>query len=107
MDPVSKIGHHYRNRYSATDKEGLHTFLDKALRLGLLVPNPEAKWSSPAMVLKKKDGTIRVVVDLRLVNSITMPKSESHLDVMSFLNSLGKHKFFAVFDIVNAIGASS
>ncbi len=41
--------------------------LDKLLELGIIKPG-KSEWSSPILLVSKKDGTWRVAVDYRRVN---------------------------------------
>jgi transposase InsO family protein len=42
---------------------------------GLVFKNPDARWGSAPRVVPKKDGSLRMTVDLRAVNEVTEPKT--------------------------------
>ena len=44
--------------------------VNKLLEKGLLIPS-KSPWAAPLLVVKKKDGTNRVVIDYRKLNNIT------------------------------------
>ena len=52
-------------------KKHLQTAVQKQIDLGFVEPTMTGEWASPAFLVAKKDGTYRLVVDFRQVNSYT------------------------------------
>jgi hypothetical protein len=49
--------------------------MEELEKTGLVFKNPEARWGSAPRVVPKKDGTLRMTVDLRAVNEVTEPRA--------------------------------
>jgi len=86
--------------YKITPAEfaALKQFVQRLLDNGWVTP-AEGEWSSPVMLLSKPDGTFRMVVDYRRVNSVLktdswpLPRS----DVLT--SHIAKHRIFSKFDL--------
>ena len=59
-------------------------------------------FNSPVIVVKKKDGTIRPVIDYRRLNKNTIIDSFALPNINEILNSLGGAKVFTTLDIKSA-----
>lgn len=65
-----------------------------------IIRESESPYASPILLVKKKDGTDRMVVDYRALNSVTvkdrypLPLIEDHID------RLGKCKYFTALDML-------
>ena len=70
--------------YAACVKEEI----DKSLKIGFIQPIKREIWLSPIIVVPKKNGKIRVYVDYRKLNAITitdafpLPFTDSVLDAV-------------------------
>ena len=68
------------------------------LQSGVIEPS-HGEWSSPIVVVKKKDGNIRMCVDFRRLNSVTpadaypMPRADELID------RIGKAKYITTLDL--------
>ncbi|CEP06850.1 hypothetical protein, partial, partial [Parasitella parasitica] len=56
-------------RLSRLETESLQKEIDKLLSLGIIERAGYSDWASPLIMLKKKDGTYRIVADFRYLNS--------------------------------------
>ena len=58
-----------------------------------------SNYSSPMVCVRKKDGTLRLCIDYRRLNSKTIPDSQPIPKVQDILNSLGGNKWFTTLDM--------
>jgi len=74
-------------RLSYADKEKLRDILDKLLSEGVIRPS-ESPYASSIVLLRKKNGELRLCVDYRELNKITVrdnyptPLIDDHLDCL-------------------------
>ncbi|GFU71372.1 retrovirus-related Pol polyprotein from transposon 297 [Trichonephila clavipes] len=57
-------------RVSPTERRIIHEEVQKMLDEGIVQPS-ESPWSSPIVLVRKKDGSWRFCVDYRKLNSVT------------------------------------
>ena len=68
------------------------------LSLGIIRPS-NSKYSSPVVVVRKKDGTNRVTVDFRVANRFCQLSPEPMVNPHDIFAKLNKAKFFSKFDM--------
>ncbi|GFY05858.1 retrovirus-related Pol polyprotein from transposon 297 [Trichonephila clavipes] len=74
-------------RVSPTERRIIHEEVQKMLDEGIVQPS-ESPWSSPIVLVKKKDGSWRFCVDYRKLNSVTkkdvypLPRIDDTLDCL-------------------------
>ncbi|CAF4400316.1 unnamed protein product, partial [Didymodactylos carnosus] len=56
-------------------------------------------WSSPVLLVKKKDGTVRFVVDYRKLNNVTTKDTYPIPNIEQTLNRLNRNKYFTKLDL--------
>ena len=59
-------------------------------------------WCAPLIVIKKKDGTFRIVIDYRYLNSVTKPQGYRMKDPYELLEVLAGKKFLSSIDLLSA-----
>ena len=59
------------------------------------------QWSSPIVLVKKKDGTIRFWVDFRKVNDLTKKDAHPLPRVNDTLDTLGGAQWFTTLDLAH------
>lgn len=79
-------------------RDAVRTEINSMLAAGIVVPS-SSEWSSPIVVVKKKDGGIRLCVDYRAVNDITIKDSFPLPRIDDLLESLYGAAFFASMDL--------
>ena len=62
----------------------------------------KSAYSSPLVCIRKKDGSLRICVDFRQVNSKTVLDKQPIPKVQDILNNLGGSKWFTVLDQTRA-----
>lgn len=75
--------------------------LDKMLKLGV-VEKSRSAWSSPILLIRKKDGTYRFCIDFRKVNKVTERDAYPLPYVSSILDRLRDAQFITSLDIKTA-----
>jgi hypothetical protein len=85
---------------SAKDAEVMREYVEAGLRSGTLIPST-SPYGSMALIVKKKDGTPRVVIDYRALNEVTI-KNKYPLPLMDelFDRTVGA-RFFTSIDLRN------
>ena len=78
--------------------------LDNMLEQGIIQPS-QSPWSSPIVLVKKKNGKMRFCVDYRKLNKVTKRDAYSLPRIDEILDSLGKAKWFTSFDLANENGS--
>ena len=58
-----------------------------------------SSYSSPMICVRKKNGTLRLCIDYRKLNSKTIPDSQPIPKVQDILNSLGGNRWFSTLDM--------
>lgn len=88
-------------RLNPLEVQVLRTGLQPLIDSGILVPSTSA-WSAPVLLVRKKDNTLRAVVDYRQLNARTLlvdpteiPSPEQAFD------SLGGSSFWSVMDLAS------
>ena len=93
-DPVYQRA--YRVPYASQGE--LDRQLDSMLKNDL-VEEANSPWAAPVLIIDKKDGTKRLVVDFRRLNRVTRKDRYPIPNITETLDSLGKAKFFTTLDL--------
>lgn len=75
--------------------------LDQMLKLGVIEKSTSG-WSSPVLMVPKKDGTFRFCVDFRKLNSVTEKDAYPLPYISSILTKLGGSRYLSSMDIKSA-----
>ncbi len=70
----------------------------KMLQAGVIHAS-DSPWSSPIVLVKKKDGTIRFCIDYRSLNDVTRKNSYPLPRIDVFLEALKGKKWFCTLDL--------
>jgi len=67
---------------------------------GLIVPS-HSPWTSPALVVGKANGKLRLVVDYRQLNKVTKPDAYPLPKIADMLDAMAHCKFFSTLDLTS------
>ena len=81
-------------------REAVKQMLDDMLKQGVIEPAC-GPWSSPIVIVKKKDGTPRFCVDYRRLNSLTKKDAHPLPRVDDTLDALTGAKWFSTIDLAS------
>ena len=70
------------------------------MKQGIIQPS-SSPWSSPIVLVKKKNGKTRFCVDYRKLNKITKRDTYPLPRIDKILDSLGKAKYFTSLDLAS------
>ena len=79
-------------------KESVNKELDWLLKKGYIVPS-SSPWSSPMVTVRKPDGSTRICVDFRRVNSLTRQRPFFMPRVEEVIEGVGKARFISKLDL--------
>ena len=88
--PPYRIPHAYRDEVL---KE-----LEDMERNGVIEPS-QSEWAAPIVIVKKKDGSLRICVDYRQLNSVTSIDAYPMPRIDELIDKLGKAKFITTLDL--------
>jgi RNase H-like domain found in reverse transcriptase/Reverse transcriptase (RNA-dependent DNA polymerase)/Integrase zinc binding domain/Retroviral aspartyl protease len=88
-------------REAAAQKHEMRKEIDRLLAKKIIQPS-SSPWSSPAFIIKKKNGEARLVLDLRKINENSVEQTYFLPLISDILNSFNGVKYMATFDLFNA-----
>lgn len=86
------------NRIPQARKEEVRKLLEDMLGKGVIQPS-DSPWSSPIVLARKKDGSVRFCVDYRKVNSVTRKDAYPLPRIDDTLDTLAGSKLFSTLDL--------
>ena len=85
-------------RLSPTQSAECKVILQDMLKNGVIQPSI-SEYASPIVLVKKKNGSLRLCVDYRSLNDITIKNSYPLPRIDDILDRLGSRKYFATLDL--------
>ena len=79
-------------------REEVKSQIDALLQLGIIEPST-SPWSSSVVTVKKKDGGVRICIDFRAVNAVTIPDPYQMPLIEEILDLLATAKFISKVDL--------
>jgi hypothetical protein len=99
--PDAKIPNRPMFRYSPSELQEMHTQVDSLLKFGL-IQKSSSPFGSPVLFVKKKTGELRMCVDYRALNKITIPNRYPIPRIDDLLDRLQGSKVFSSLDLCSA-----
>ena len=79
-------------------KDGVREEVDKLVRLGVAEPS-FSPWASPVVPVPKKDGSLRICIDYRRLNSVTVPDPYYMCTLEEILEKVGNSGCLSKLDL--------
>jgi hypothetical protein len=79
-------------------KQKVKAEIDRMLEFGIIEPVEELEWISPMVVQEKKQGRIRICIDLRKLNDACLHDSFPTPFTDEVLENIGGHEFYSFID---------
>lgn len=92
--------YHHPRRTSNTIRHIIRSETEKMLKEGIIRPS-SSPWSSPVVIVKKKDGTPRFCVDYRKINSITEKDVYPLPRIDEIIEQLSQSSWYTKLDLKN------
>jgi hypothetical protein len=92
--PVSKAPY----RMSTVELKELQLQLEELMKKGYICPSV-SPWGAPILFVKKKDGTLRLCIDFRQLNKVTVKKKYPLLRIDDLFDQWKDAKIFSKIDI--------
>ena len=81
-------------------QEVVEAEIDKMKREGVIRPS-RSPWSSPVVLVKKKDGTVRFCIDYRKLNEVTTKDAYPLPRIDECFDALEGHRYFSTLDLAS------
>ncbi|GFY03484.1 hypothetical protein TNCV_3211211 [Trichonephila clavipes] len=81
-----------------TLQEEVNKQINDLLQLGLIEPS-ESEWAHPIVCVSKKDGSVRLCIDYRLLNNVTITDAYPMQNARNLLFEIGQARFISVLDL--------
>src|SRR5690606_2477068 len=85
-------------RMSIHEQDELKKKIDELLECGFIRPS-SSPWGAPILFVRKKDGTLRLCIDYRGLNELTIKDSYPLPRVDELLSRLSNAKYFSALDL--------
>ncbi|EIE90543.1 hypothetical protein RO3G_15254 [Rhizopus delemar RA 99-880] len=92
------LKNHRPYRLSPIEAKYLEQEIDKYCKLGVISPS-NSPWAAPVILVKKKNGEYRMVIDYRKLNAVTKKGSYPLPRIDDLLDTLGKASIFSALDM--------
>ena len=92
--PISKPPY----RLSASEASKVESQIADYLQRGFIKPS-SSPWASPILLVKKKDGSMRMCVDYRGLNAITIKNKYPLPSIQEFIDKTKQARYFTKLDI--------
>ncbi|KAL5480079.1 hypothetical protein EMCRGX_G023701 [Ephydatia muelleri] len=95
--------HQLPRRVSPARRQEVRQLLTEMLKNDIIQPS-NSPWSSPIILVRKRDGSTQFCIDYRKVNSVTRKDAYPLPRVDDILDTLGGSKWFSTLDLKSGTG---
>ena len=85
-------------RIAWIEKDKIKEEIDK-MKQQHIIEDSESPWSSPPVLVRKKDGSVRFCIDYRRLNDVTIPDKYPLPRIDDVLDALSQGHYFSVIDL--------
>jgi deoxyuridine 5'-triphosphate nucleotidohydrolase len=100
LEPNTRPTQAYQYRLSPNHRQIIEDTMAELLKQGHIEPST-SPWRAPLLVVSKKDGQPRVVIDFRMLNKHTKSQAYKMKDVYELLELIAGHKYFSLIDLTD------
>lgn len=83
-------------------QKDISTEIDRLLSLGVIYVCPGSEWNNPVVAVRKPSGKIRLCLDARKLNDVTVKDAYPAPQINRILAQLGNTKFLSAIDLSDA-----
>lgn len=83
-------------------QEHIYTEIDRLLSMDVIEKCPASEWSNPVVAVQKPSGKIRVCLDARKLNNLTIKDAYPQQQINRILSRLGGTKYLSAIDFSDA-----
>ena len=87
-------------RLSQAKREIIEAKIDRMLKKGIIEPSTSS-WSSPVVLVEKKDGSPRFCVDFRKLNNVTVKEAYPLPNAEELIDELSGSRWFSTLDLAS------
>jgi hypothetical protein len=98
LDPAIPVRNGYNPRHSPKERAAIEATIQQLLALGLIEESTNP-FSAPVLLVEKKDGSLRMVVDYPRLNIATIRNSAPLPQIDDTLDALAGAKYFTSLDL--------
>ena len=98
--PGEQPHYKYTSRLTPKEKEELHRQIQELLEKGLIEPSV-SPFGAPVIFVKKKDGSLRLCIDYRALNQITVRNPYPLPRIDELIDKLAHAKYFTSLDLAS------
>jgi len=89
---------HRARRFSPAERVAINDEVRRLLTSGIIRPST-SPWAAPIVPVPKPDGSIRICIDYRGLNRVTIPDKYPMPQVKNIFDQLHGYRYFSTFDL--------